>query len=766
MKKVISLVLSVVMVLSMVSVFADASINVTIDGKVQNYDVMPVIENGRTLVPMRGIFEALGAEINWDDASKTVTGTKGETKIILQIGNTVAKVNDEDTTLDVAATIVEGRTMVPARFISESLGCKVGWDDATKTVIISTSTESKGNLAELKSDFHRPIPTQFEKSSSYDDIIHFESISIEDQEAAYAELKKDGTLVCSTEDFFNELKPVKKDAVQYGSYKVIDVEGQAFQKALQITCDEVPEKDSTFIVYTDATPEKEKGAGISAKEKMLMAFRLRLVEGGDGNGNGKIKIQVQHPETYKKAIFKEIPATKDWTIIYLPFYGKEDATDIGIRPGYYKQVIEIGGIEILNFGEDYDVTKFPDSTKVDFEDLKPDAKWRKEAFKRIDEIRKGDFTVIAKDENGNVIPDAEVKLDMFEHEFLFGTAVAGTFTNTSDEKYSSLREKFSENFNSVVNTTNFKWQNLIKRPGYAQNELKTAQELGAKYIRGHMLFCEQGIGGNEANRFPDYMCEDNVMADKELFLKLCEEHVADVAEKFKDFDIEYIDVLNEILMHAIQSDHFGDDIWVNFYNYARKYFPDAKLFYNENDGVLTEKYIELMDRFVELGIDFDGLGIQSHYDGDFYVPSEQVKLYETLRNRYGKELQVTEYSCSVTDTALQGNYTRDTMIAAFAEPSMTSFVMWGFADGLATAPHSILYDDKWQLKPAGKVYQDLVYNKWWTRDAKATTNAEGKATINGFYGDYDVEVTANGKTVKTMVAFHKGYDNVLEVTVK
>ncbi len=764
MKKVISMILSIVMILSMTTVFADARINVTIDGKVQNYDVMPVIQNGRTLVPMRGIFEALGADINWDDASKTVTGTKGDVKIVLQIGNNVASVNGKDTTLDVAATIVEGRTMVPARFISESLGCNVAWEDSTKTVIINSG--AKKALAELKSDFHRPVPTTFEKSSSYDDIMHFAGVSIEDQEAAYATLKKDGTLVCSTEDFFNELVPVKKDAQAYGSYKVIDIEGQAFDKALQITCVEPPEKDAKFIVYTNATPEKEKGAGISAKEKMLMAFRIRLVEGGDGNGNGKIKIQVQHPETYKKAIFTEIPATKDWTIIYLPFYGKEDATDIGIRPGYYKQVIEIGGIEILNFGEDYDVTLFPDSTKVDFEDLNPDAQWRKDAFKRIDEIRKGDFTVIAKDENGNVIPDAEVELDMFEHEFLFGTAVAGTFPDTSKETYANLRAKFSENFNSVVNTTNFKWQNLIKRPGNAQNELKTAQDLGAKYIRGHMLFCEQGIGGNEANRFPDYMCTDEVYADKELFLKLCEEHVADVAEKFKEFDIEYIDVLNEILMHAKQSEHFGDDIWVNYYNYARKYFPDAKLFYNENDGVLTEKYIELMDRFVELGVDFDGLGIQSHYDGDFYLPTKQVEFYEMLRNRYGKEIQVTEYSCSVIDTALQGNYTRDTMIAAFAEPNMTSFVMWGFVDGLSTASHSIIYDDKWNLKPAGKVYQDLVYNKWWTKDAKANTNAEGKATINGFYGDYDVTVTANGQTVKTMVAFHKGYDNILEVVVK
>ena len=58
-----------------------------------------------------------------------------------------------------------------------------------------------------------------------------------------------------------------------------------------------------------------------------------------------------------------------------------------------------------------------------------------------------------------------------------------------------------------------------------------------------------------------------------------------------------------------------------------------------------------------------------------------------------------------------------------------------------------------------------VYNKWWTRDAKAKSDKDGKAVINGYYGDYDVTVTANGKTATQMVSFHKGYDNVLEITI-
>ena len=88
MKRLISMLLVIVMIAgctSVTNVFA-SDISVTINGEKQSYDVMPVIENGRTLVPMRGIFEALGAAIYWDDATKTVTAKKSGKTITLVIG--------------------------------------------------------------------------------------------------------------------------------------------------------------------------------------------------------------------------------------------------------------------------------------------------------------------------------------------------------------------------------------------------------------------------------------------------------------------------------------------------------------------------------------------------------------------------------------------------------------------------------------------------------------------------------------------------------
>jgi len=113
-------------------------VKVKVNDKPIIFDVAPVISEGRTLVPLRYIFEALGAEVKWDAATRTVTGIKGSDEIVLNIDSKDAVVNGETRKPDVPATILNGRTLVPARFISESLGAEVLWDGDSKTVIIKT----------------------------------------------------------------------------------------------------------------------------------------------------------------------------------------------------------------------------------------------------------------------------------------------------------------------------------------------------------------------------------------------------------------------------------------------------------------------------------------------------------------------------------------------------------------------------------------------------------------------------------------------------
>ena len=141
MKKLISLLIAVLMLAGMMSlpVIAAKEVSVYLFGEKLSFDVPPQIINGRTLVPMRAIFEELGATVDWNGDTKTATSVREDKTIILTIDSYTMYVNDEKVTLDVAPCLINGRTMVPARAVSESFDLKVDWDNDTRSVLITTA---------------------------------------------------------------------------------------------------------------------------------------------------------------------------------------------------------------------------------------------------------------------------------------------------------------------------------------------------------------------------------------------------------------------------------------------------------------------------------------------------------------------------------------------------------------------------------------------------------------------------------------------------
>ena len=107
-----------------------------ISGKPTQFDSAPLICNGRTMVPMRKIFEELGASVSWDGETKTVVGTKGYKKVVITVGSKTMLVDGEKVLLDAVPIVISGRTLVPVRAIAEGLGAIVSWDGETKTVKI------------------------------------------------------------------------------------------------------------------------------------------------------------------------------------------------------------------------------------------------------------------------------------------------------------------------------------------------------------------------------------------------------------------------------------------------------------------------------------------------------------------------------------------------------------------------------------------------------------------------------------------------------
>lgn len=137
----LKLITTTLLLSATMAVSAFAGLNINIDGIPLATDAPPVIVDGRTLVPVRAIFEKLGASVNWDANTQTVTAVTGEKTITLKLNDTSSYVNNELKTLDVPAQIVDGRTMVPARFVGESLGCQVLWDANTQTVNVNTVSQ-------------------------------------------------------------------------------------------------------------------------------------------------------------------------------------------------------------------------------------------------------------------------------------------------------------------------------------------------------------------------------------------------------------------------------------------------------------------------------------------------------------------------------------------------------------------------------------------------------------------------------------------------
>ena len=314
MKKIIIslLILSLsVSILPLSLAFAD-DIKIIIDGQEQTYDVMPVIVNGRTLVPLRGIFETLGARVGWEDTTRTIIGSKGDKTIVLQPDNTLASVSGKEVTLDVPPQIISSRTMVPVRFISESLGAQVDWIGDTRTVTITSPKDTEQEINEE--------PTTEESSSS----------------------SENNPVIIDWAKFKESLK---KYSNGFGSFNVKD-------DSVEIICETLPEKDSkfNFAIVTDFENIIKEG------DVCLMSFKVKV-----NSGEGYVKPWVQDIKS-RKALFAQTvvgSAGGDFTECYLPFVGIPDIRDIGIRFGGKIQNITLKDFKIENFGTTKNLSELP-----------------------------------------------------------------------------------------------------------------------------------------------------------------------------------------------------------------------------------------------------------------------------------------------------------------------------------------------------------------------------------------------------------------------
>lgn len=130
-----------IMLFSAANVFAGNTLSVQLDGQSVAFNgQQPVIVDGRTLIPLRGVFEKMGYNVSWEANTKTAVLESGTSKVRVTANSSTFDVNGTPTGLDVPAQIMNGSMMLPLRAIGEAAGAKVSWDAPTKTVIIDTSS--------------------------------------------------------------------------------------------------------------------------------------------------------------------------------------------------------------------------------------------------------------------------------------------------------------------------------------------------------------------------------------------------------------------------------------------------------------------------------------------------------------------------------------------------------------------------------------------------------------------------------------------------
>jgi len=144
-RKLLAIILASVLLVAMIpglSAAATGQISVLIEGRpVAFADQGPVVVDGRTLVPVRGVFEELGFEVNWNAATSQVTLSGEGNTVVITIGSRTFTANGTSRTLDVPAQTIGGRTMLPLRLVLESVGYYLGWDAGAQVVLISASPD-------------------------------------------------------------------------------------------------------------------------------------------------------------------------------------------------------------------------------------------------------------------------------------------------------------------------------------------------------------------------------------------------------------------------------------------------------------------------------------------------------------------------------------------------------------------------------------------------------------------------------------------------
>ena len=373
----------------------------------------------------------------------------------------------------------------------------------------------------------------------------------------------------------------------------------------------------------------------------------------------------------------------------------------------------------------------------------PEKPWRDDALARIEAHRKADLSILIVDADGEPVEGARVSVRMLRHEFGFGSAVAAKFLVGDDPNVTTYRERVKRLFNRVTIESDLKWPHWedLENRDLAIRALKWLRENGLP-VRGHCLVWAGW------SWMPDDIYD--LKDDPDALRRRVTDHIVGEVLALRGQLAEW-DVVNEPRWYDEIQRRLGRECMVDWFRLVRQFDPTPKLFINEY-GILSDSwgysygtpswkhYKDTIQSLLEQGAPIDGIGLQGHFSWTLTSPWRVLDTLDQFAE-FGKPLLITEFDIDTSDEQRQADYMRDFMTAAFSHPAVQGIIMWGFWEGRHWRPDSALFRLDWSVKPCGRVWEQLVFDEWWT-DSEITTDGGGRGVVRGFRGDYEVVACA------------------------
>ena len=482
------------------------------------------------------------------------------------------------------------------------------------------------------------------------------------------------------------------------------------------------------------------------------SVRVRMLQTADESGQGVFGLVLeQDKEPFNKLIQRRVSVGRSWQQLAAPARLSADypagSLHLALRVGGAAQTLEFGDVQLVTFDDPKSITlaQLP-QTRITYGGRDPHAAWRAAADARIERVRKAPLTVRVTDAQGRPVSGAAVTVEMKQHAFPFGCEynpqqVVGPDALTPAGK--EFLRRYVDLFNVGTDEYAMKW------PGWDDPATRTTALAALDWmtahgvrVRGHCLVWPAWRHlPADVKKLQD---DPKQLADR------IDQHITDEVTALKGRVFEW-DVVNEPYVNHDLMNILGYGAMADWFKLAHAADSNPRLLLNETsvptNPPADPHYNVLFDQVKAIqkaGAPIGGVGMQAHFGSELTSMADLQQIFARFA-KLGIPTEITEFDVDTNDQQLQADYLRDFMTLSFSEPSVSGFIMWGFAEGHHWRPDAALWRADWTIKPAGQAWLDLVKKKWWTH-ATLSSGPNGSAEVRGFLGDYTITATDRQKS--------------------